>query len=77
MNTSFRPQMNGQIERVNLVIQQFLRNYVATDQQDWVDHSEHLAMGATPFQMVMGKSSIMPITWARQPPSDVSEEVRK
>jgi len=31
MNTSFRPQMDGQIERVNLVIQQFLKNYVAAD----------------------------------------------
>jgi hypothetical protein len=34
MSTSFRPQTNGQTERVNLVIQQFLRNYAAADQQD-------------------------------------------
>jgi hypothetical protein len=40
MSTSFRPQTDGQTERVNLVIQQFLRNYVAADQQDWVDHLE-------------------------------------
>jgi transposase len=40
MNTSFRPQTDGQTERVNLVIQQILRNYVAADQQDWVDHLE-------------------------------------
>jgi hypothetical protein len=40
MSTSFRPQTNGQTKRVNLVIQQFLRNYVAADQQDWVDHLE-------------------------------------
>jgi len=32
MSTSFRPQTDGQTERVNLVIQQFLRNYVAVDQ---------------------------------------------
>jgi hypothetical protein len=31
MNTSFRPQTDGQTKRVNLVIQQFLRNYVAAD----------------------------------------------
>jgi hypothetical protein len=31
MSTSFRPQTDGQTERVNLVIQQFLRNYVAAD----------------------------------------------
>ncbi len=60
---------------------------MVTDQQDWVDHlelsefcydnSKHLATRATPFQMVMGKSPIVPTTWAAhgQPPSDVSEEV--
>jgi hypothetical protein len=87
MNTSFHPQTDGQIERVNLVIQQFLRNYVVADQQDWVDHleltefcynnSEHFATGSTPFQMVMSKSPIMPMTWAAhgEPPSDANEEV--
>ncbi len=64
INTSFCSQTDGQIERVNLVIQQFLKNYVTVDQQDWVDHfelaefcynnSEHSATGSTPFQMVMG-----------------------
>jgi hypothetical protein len=38
MSTSFQPQTNGQTEKVNLVIQQFLKNYVATNEQDWVDH---------------------------------------
>jgi len=87
MSTSFRPQTDGQTERVNLVIQQFLRNYVVADQQDWVDHlelaefcynnSEHSATGSTPFQMVIGKSPIVPMTWATQgqPSSDASEEV--
>jgi len=72
---------------VNLVIQQFLKNYMVVDQQHWVDHlelvefcynnSENLATGATPFQMVMGKSPIVPTTWAAdaQPPNDASEEV--
>jgi protoheme ferro-lyase len=32
MNTSFRTQMDGQIKRMILVIEQFLRNYVATNQ---------------------------------------------
>jgi len=34
MSTSFRPQTDGQTNIVNLVIQQFLRNYVAANQQD-------------------------------------------
>jgi len=87
MSTLFRPQTDGQTERVNLVIQQFLRNYVAADQRDWVDHLElaefcynnsaHSATGSTSFQMVMGKSPIVPMTWAAQGqiPSDASEEV--
>jgi len=87
ISTSFRPQTDGQIERVNLVIQQFLRIYVAADQQDWVDHLElaefcynnleHSAIGSTPFQMVTNKSSIVPMTWAAhgQPSDDASEEV--
>jgi len=87
MNISFRPQTDGQTERVNLVFQQFLRNYVAADQQDWVDrldltefyynNSEHSATRSTPFQMVTGKSPIMPMTWVAhgQPLSDANEEV--
>jgi len=87
MSTSFRPQTDGQTEKVNLVIQQFLKNYVAADQQDWVDHlelaefcynnSEHSATRSTPFQMVTDKSLIVPMTRAAhgQPLSDTSEEV--
>ncbi len=86
-STSFHPQTDGQTERVNLVIQQFLRNYVVADQQDWVDHlelaefcynnSEHSAIGSILFQMVMGNSPIVPPTWAAhgQPLNDVNEEV--
>jgi hypothetical protein len=60
---------------------------VVANQQDWVDHlelaefcynnSEHLVTWATLFQMVMGKSPIVPTTWAThgQPPSDANEEV--
>ncbi len=41
------------------------------------NNSEHSATESTPFQMVMGKSPIVPMTWAAQgqPPSDESEEV--
>jgi hypothetical protein len=34
MNTSFQPQTDGQTEKKNSVIQQFLKNYVVVDQQD-------------------------------------------
>jgi hypothetical protein len=60
---------------------------VVANQQDWVDHlelvefcynnSEHSATRSTPFQMVTGKSPIVPMTWGAhgQPPNDASEEV--
>jgi hypothetical protein len=87
MSTTFRPPTDGQTERVNLVIQQFLRNYVAADQQDWVDHLElteiyyknleHSTTSSTPFQMVTSKSPIVPTTWAAlgQPLGATNEEV--
>jgi hypothetical protein len=87
MNTSFQPPKNGQTEKVNLVIQRFLRNYVVIEQQDWVDHLElakfcynnleHSTIRATPFQMVMGKSPVMPMTWPTngQHLSNASEEM--
>ncbi len=30
-------------------------------------------MGATPFQMMTGKSLIVPTTWVGQPPNDASD----
>jgi hypothetical protein len=87
MSIAFRPRTDEQTKKVNLVIQQFLRSYVVVNQHDWVDHlelpkfcyndSKHLVTGSTPFQMVMGKSPIVPMMWAThgQPPSDASEEV--
>jgi len=38
---------------------------------------EHSTTGSSPFQMVTGKSPIVPTTWAThgQPPSDVNEEM--
>jgi len=73
MNTSFQPQTNEQTKRVNLVIQQFLKNYVAIDQQNWVDHLElaefcynnleHSIIGAMPFQMVTNYAHNLGYKW--------------
>ncbi len=72
MSIYFCPQINGQTKKVNLVIQQFWRNYVVADQQDWVDHLElaefcynnleHSTTRFTPFQMVTKKSPNVPMS---------------
>ncbi len=43
----------------------------------YYNNSKHSAIESTPFQMVTGKSPIVPTTWAAlgQPPSDASEEM--
>ncbi len=60
---------------------------MAANQQDWVNHLElaefcynnleHSVTSSNPFQMVTGKSPIVPTTWATlgQPLSDANEEV--
>jgi len=70
MSTSFRPQTDGQTERVNLVIQKFIRNYVVTDQQDWVDHLE-----LAEFCYNNSEHSTTRATQRGQPPNDAIEEV--
>ena len=64
MSTAFRPQTNGQMERVNLVLQEYLRNYVNADQTDWADYismaefsynnTKHSGTGFSPFMVVSG-----------------------
>ncbi len=69
------------------MIQQLLKNYVTTDQQDWVGHlelvefcynnSKHSATRSTPFHMVMGNSPIVRMLGVAQgqSPSDTNEEM--
>ena len=57
--TTFHPQLDGQIERVNQVLEQFLRMFTTRRQDDWADllpiaefaynNSSHLATGFSPF----------------------------
>lgn len=37
LSTAFHPQTDGQTERLNQVIEQYLRSYVNFEQDDWVD----------------------------------------
>ena len=63
MSTAFRPQTDGQTKRVNLVLHEYLRNYVK-DQMDWADYismaefnynnTKHSGTGFSPFMVVSG-----------------------
>ena len=65
MSTAFHPQTDGQTERVNQVIEAYLRPYLNQEQDDWVDllpMAEHAynysmtsATGMTPFYTNYGR----------------------
>lgn len=37
MSTAFHPEIDGQTERLNAVMEQYLRNFVTYTQEDWAD----------------------------------------
>ena len=65
MSTAFHPQTDGQTERVNQVIEAYLRPYINQEQDDWVNllpmakhaynNSVTSATGMTPFYANYGR----------------------
>ena len=59
MTTAYHPQGNGQTERTNQTIEQYLRHYINYEQNDWVtylpmaqfafNNTVHSTTGETPF----------------------------
>lgn len=70
LSTAFHPQIDGQTERVNRVLEENLRHYVNDIQNDWdewlplaefeYNNSWHEAIGATPFYMNYGRHPKLP-----------------
>lgn len=69
-STSFHPQTDGQTERVNALLELYLRHYVSANQHDWaklldvaqfsynMQRSE--ATGKSPFELVTGRQPLTP-----------------
>ncbi|CAL2264204.1 unnamed protein product [Prunus armeniaca] len=71
-STSFHPQTDGQTERVNTLLELYLRHYVSANQRDWaklldvaqfsynLQRSE--STGSSPFKLATGQQPMTPNT---------------
>ena len=69
-STSFHPQSDGQTERINALLELYLRHYVSAHQRDWaklldvaqfsynLQRSE--STGKSPFEIIMGQQPLTP-----------------
>jgi len=72
MSTAFHPQTDGQTERVNRVLEDYLRHYVSPTQDDWdewlpqaefsVNNAWHESIKNTPFIMNFGQQPRTPLS---------------
>ena len=86
MSIAFHPQTDGQIERQNSVMEQFLRAFVNFEQNDWVEllpmaefaynNSKHASTGFSPFEVMLGYSPRMFFeeTWDKKAKSKSAKE---
>ena len=72
MSTAFHPQTDGQTERVNRIVEEFLRHYVNPRQDNWdellplaefaINNSKHASTNETPFYLNSGQHPLNPLT---------------
>ncbi|MCO5593221.1 hypothetical protein L7F22_047228 [Adiantum nelumboides] len=73
-SSAYHPQTDGQTERINQGIEDYIRSYVQADQKDWVNFLEvlefqynrsvHTGTGYAPFELATGKEVITPMALA-------------
>lgn len=73
MSTAFHPQTDGQTERVNRVVEDYLRCFVLPDQSDWdthlamaefaINNAYHESTQSTPFRLVYGVDPLTPLAF--------------
>ena len=72
LSTPYHPQTDGQTERMNRVLEETLRHFVAPHGRDWIDHlsvcefainnSVSVSTGYTPFYLTYGYHPLTPAT---------------
>ena len=75
-STANHPQIDGQTERINTLLEEYLRHYVMATQKNWVDlldttqlcYNLHRssATGMSPFELAMGWQPRTPLDVAKQ-----------
>ena len=73
MSTTYHPQTDGQIERVNQVIEDMLRMYVMDQPSKWeyylhllefsYNNGYHFSLNMSPFKAMYGRKCNTPISW--------------
>ena len=75
-STANHPQTDGQTERINALLEEYLRHYVTATQNNWVDLMDTArlcynlqrssATGMSPFELAIGVQPRMPLDVAKQ-----------
>lgn len=83
LSTAYHPQTDGQTERVNQNLEQYLRLYCDQRQTNWVEllpfaefaynNTEHSSTGVSPFKANFGYHPAMNGTALRNPPGESGE----
>ena len=73
MSTTYHPQIDGQIERVNQVIEDMLSMYVMDQPSKWEDYLHlvefayndgyHSSLKMSPFEAMYGRKCNTPVSW--------------
>ena len=68
--TSYHPQSDGMVERMNRTFKDMLSTYVSANQKDWDEHlqlvcmayrsAEHESTGYSPNFMLFGRENVLP-----------------
>lgn len=83
--TSYHPQTDGLVERLNGTLVQSLSQYVSSDQKDWDEHLPSVLLvyrvspsevtGDSPFFLLYGREPRLPMDVSLLPPKDLSASI--